>query len=70
VEGCRHKCKAALVMQRWHAGVDVHSGPEYNQACAAPSDVRSLPTCSELHDDGLSGTLPKEWSTMTSLEFL
>jgi hypothetical protein len=39
----------------------------YSQPCAAPADVRALPTCRWLSNNSLSGTLPKEWSAMTSL---
>jgi hypothetical protein len=34
------------------------------------SDVLALPTCRYLDHNNLSGTLPKEWSTMTALQKL
>jgi hypothetical protein len=40
------------------------------QACVDPSDVHALPTCSYLDDNSLSGTLPKEWSTLKALNTL
>jgi hypothetical protein len=40
------------------------------QACLPSFDVRALPTCRGLYNNSLSGTLPKGWSTMTSLKNL
>jgi hypothetical protein len=44
--------------------------PTHSAARAAPSNVLAWPTCRYLNDNSLSGTLPKEWSAMTSLTLL
>jgi hypothetical protein len=40
------------------------------EACLSPPDVRGLPTCRSLDVNSLTGTLPKEWSTMSNLTYL
>jgi hypothetical protein len=40
------------------------------KACIPPPDVRALPTCRWLYNHMPSGTLPKEWSALTSLIYL
>jgi hypothetical protein len=42
------------------------------QSCIAPCDVhrRDGPPCRFVGDNDLSGTLPKEWSTMTALRMM
>jgi hypothetical protein len=40
------------------------------KACISPPDVRALPTCRQLHNNNLIGTLPTEWSALTALTTL
>jgi hypothetical protein len=57
-----------VVMQSW---VGMAWAPARAlQACIAAADVLALPTCRDLNFNNLSGTLPKEWSTMGNLSIL
>jgi hypothetical protein len=58
---------ASLVMQSWVGICWTAALFVLFEACRCPSDVRGPPTCRDLSGNNLSGTLPKEWSAMTSL---
>jgi hypothetical protein len=40
------------------------------KACIPSPDVRALPTCRQLYDNNLSGTLPTNWSALTAVTTL
>jgi hypothetical protein len=63
-------CKAAVVEQSWVGAAWASPGAVLCKACIPPPDVRALPTCRQLYDNNLSGTLPTEWSALTALTSL
>jgi hypothetical protein len=62
--------RAAVVGQSW---VGTAWAPPRAVSCKkwiTPPDVRALPTCRHLYNNKLSGTLPTEWSALSSVSLL
>jgi hypothetical protein len=62
--------EASLVMQSWAGICWTPALFVLFEACRCPSDLSGVPTCRYLYNNKLSRTLPKEWSTMRTLNYL